>query len=149
MADLRFYHLQRRGLDDVLPPLLERILERGHRIVVRVGSRERVTVMDQHLWTWRPDSFLPHGTVADGEPDRQPVLLTDGEGNPGGADVLVLADGAWTDALDGFAIVCVIFDGNDDAALVAARENWRRARDAGHALTYWQEGERGGWEKKA
>ena len=77
------------------------------------------------------------------------VLLTDGEGNPGGADVLVLADGAWTDAPDGFAIVCVIFDGNDDAALVAARENWRRARDAGHALTYWQEGERGGWEKKA
>jgi len=149
MADLRFYHLLRRGLDDVLPPLLERILKRGHRVVVRLGSRERVTAMDQHLWTWQPDSFLPHGTVSDGDPDRQPVLLTDGEGNPGGADVLVLADGAWSDALDGYAIVCVIFDGNDDAALSAARERWRRAREAGHALTYWQQGENGGWEKRA
>jgi DNA polymerase III subunit chi len=149
MADLRFYHLQRRGLDDVLPGLLERILERGHKILVRLGSRERVEAMDQHLWTWRPESFLPHGTVADGEPERQPVLLTDAEGNPGGADVLVLADGAWSDGLDGFAIVCVIFDGNDDRALATAREQWRRARGTGHALTYWQQGERGGWEKRA
>jgi len=149
MADLRFYHLQRRGLDEVLPGLLERILERGHKILVRLGSRERVVAMDQHLWTWRPESFLPHGTIADGEPERQPVLLTDTEGNPGGADVLVLADGAWSDGLDAFAIICVIFDGNDDRALAAAREQWRRARGTGHAFTYWQQGERGGWEKRA
>ena len=117
--------------------------------MVRLGSAERVAQMNLHLWTFRPDSFLPHGSSADGNADQQPVYLTDADENPNGADVLVLADRAWTTDLSGFAIVCNMFDGNDADALAEARRRWKSAKDAGHTMTYWQQAERGGWEKKA
>jgi DNA polymerase-3 subunit chi len=149
VADVRFYHLQRRRLEDALPQLLEKVLERGHRVVVRLSSPERVAALDAHLWTYSADAFLPHGSAATGDAELQPVWLTDGDDAPNGADVLVLADGAWGDDLGRFAIVCNLFDGNDDEAVRTARERWRASKDAGHALTYWQQGERGGWERKA
>ena len=56
-------------LERALPLLLEKTLERGWRAVVQAGSQERLDVLDQHLWTWREDSFLPHGTAKDGHPE--------------------------------------------------------------------------------
>lgn len=149
MTEVRFYHLQRKSLEQALPELLEKILERGHRTVLRAGSAERVEALNQHLWTWRPDSFLPHGSAADGHAERQPVFLTDGTDNPNRADVLVLVDRAGEDGIDAYALACTMFDGNDPEALAAAREQWRRCKDAGHDLTYWQQTDRGGWQKQA
>mgnify|MGYP003348043354 CR=1 FL=1 len=31
----------------------------------------------------------------------------------------------------------------------AARDRWKKLKEAGHTLTYWQQNERGAWEKKA
>lgn len=148
MTDIRFYHLQRATLDELLPVLLEKARERGHRIVVKLGSPERVATIDTQLWTYRPEGFLAHGTKADGEADRQPIWLTTDDENPNGADMLVLADGATCARIDGWAVLCDLFDGNDDDAVAAARRRWTEWKAAGHALTYWQQGARG-WEKKA
>lgn len=154
MAELRFYHLTRRTLEQTLPGLLEKSLERGWRVMVATGSEERADALNQHLWTWRPDSFLPHGTVRDGNAAHQPILILaalDGEvaGPPNGATVLFLTDGVAGRTLDGYDLVCDLFDGNDPDAVAAARDRWRGAKGAGHDLTYWQQNERGGWEKKA
>ena len=62
MTEILFYHLHRQPLERVLPTLLERSLERGWRVVVQASSEERVEALDAHLWTFRDDSFLPHGT---------------------------------------------------------------------------------------
>jgi DNA polymerase-3 subunit chi len=40
-----------------------------------------------------------------------------------------------------------MFDGNDDAAVEAARQRWSVASTAGHSLTYWQQTV-AGWEKR-
>lgn len=149
MTELRFYHLTRRTLEQVLPGLLEKSLERGWRAVVRTDSDERAQALSQHLWTYRPDSFLPHGTPADGHPDHQPVLVQAVDGRPNGAHVLFLTDGADSAVKQDYELVCDLFDGNDPAALAAARDRWRHAKAEGHDLTYWQQTERGGWEKKA
>ena len=93
MTEVLFYHLQRQPLERVLPQLLERSVERGWRVVVQAGSEERVEALDAHLWTYRDDSFLPHGTAAAGEPAAQPILLTTAEHNPNGATVRFLLDG--------------------------------------------------------
>ena len=61
--------------------------------------------------------------------------------------MLVLVDGVEAEDLSAFARVADLFDGNDPAAVEAARERWRRAAAAGHALTYWQQ-TAAGWEKK-
>ena len=76
MTEVRFYHLTRKTMEQTLPELIEKTLERGWRAVVMAGSPERVEALTQHLWTFRPDSFLPHGSAKDGHAELQPVWLT-------------------------------------------------------------------------
>jgi DNA polymerase-3 subunit chi len=149
LAEVRFYHLQRQRLEEALPALLEKARERGFRIVVQAGSPERVKALDTLLWTYRPESFLAHGSGMASlatAPD-QPIWLTADVENPNAADMLVLVDGATADVAP-FTLACEMFDGHDDDAVAAARKRWTEYKAAGHAMTYWQQGERG-WEKKA
>jgi DNA polymerase-3 subunit chi len=150
MAEVLFYHLQRQPLEAVLPTLLEKSVERGWRALVRATSEERLAALDDHLWTFSDESFLPHGTEREPDAAEQPVVLTLGEGNPNGAAVLFLVEGAPvpTEAA-AYERLVLLFDGNDEEALVAARADWKRVKAAGHDSTYWQQDPRGRWEKKA
>ena len=149
MTEVRFYHLTHKSLEDVLPVMLERTLVRdGKRAVVMLGSAERVENLNAHLWTYSDRGFLPHGSRADGAADLQPIWLTDSDENPNGATVLFLADGATSDEVDDYDLVCTLFDGRDDAAVAQARERWQAYRGSGHDVTYWQQTDSGGWEKK-
>jgi DNA polymerase-3 subunit chi len=112
------------------------------------GSADRVEYLNQHLWTYGDRSFLPHGSARDGESAMQPIWLTAEEENPNGAEVLFLTDGAEHAQPGGFRLVCELFDGRDPEAVEAARARWRGYRAAGHEVTYWQQTDRGGWEKK-
>lgn len=144
-----FYHLERAPLERVLPNLLERTLARGWRAVVQVGSQERLEAIDQHLWTFSDDSFLPHGTAKDGAPAEQPVFLTLDETNPSGANVRFLVDGATITTYAGYDRVVILFDGNEPEAVSRARQQWKAAKAAGSAVTYWQQTPEGRWERKA
>ena len=148
MAELWFYHLERTELEKALPPLLEKCLRRGWRALVRGGEPERLDALDEALWTWRDDSFLPHARE-DGSAARQPVVLTDEPGNPNGAQALFLVDGAEGEDVAGFARTCVLFDGRDEGALNLARSRWKSAKEAGHDVSYWRESATGKWEKQA
>ena len=148
-TEVLFYHLERSPLERVLPDLLEKTLERGWRAVVQSGSQERLESLDTSLWTYREDSFLPHGAPGDDYADRHPVYLTTGSDAPNGATVRFLVDGAEADDLAPYQRVVFLFDGRDDTAVARAREQWTGARDAGHEVTYWQQSEQGKWERKA
>ena len=149
MTEVLFYHLERMPLERVLPELLEKCLERQWKAVVQVGSEERCEALDGQLWTYRDDTFLPHGTARDGPGQRQPVWLTTGDDNPNGAEVRFLTDGAEPSDIGSYRRVVVIFDGNDPDALDQARALWKAVKADGYDVTYWQQGERGRWEKKA
>lgn len=153
MTETLFYHLERRGLEDVLPGLLERTRARAWRAVVRVGSAERMETLDTHLWTYSEQTFLGHGTATDGHPSRQPIFLTTESDNPNRAEVLFLVDGAvpedWAaPSLRDYSRIVLLFDGKDEPALNAARAQWRNCKEAGHDATYWKESASGKWEKQ-
>lgn len=149
MTELMFYHLERGRLEDVLPGLLEKTRERGWRAVVRASSREKVETLDNFLWTYRDESFLPHGAAGDGS--KQPIWLTDGDDAPNKAEVLFLTDNAAAPVEDLSAFTrCVnIFDGRDEDALAAARAFWKEAKTVGHDIAYWKQSPEGRWEKQA
>jgi DNA polymerase III subunit chi len=147
VAEIGFYHLLTTPLERALPRLLERARAGGYRIVVRAASAERVEHLNALLWTYDEASFLAHGSARDGDPASQPIWLGERAENPNEASMLVLVDGVEAEDLAAFARIADMFDGNDDSAVEAARERWRRAKAAGHALTYWQQTEKG-WEKK-
>ena len=149
MTEILFYHLQRHPLERVLPALVEKSLERGWRVVVQAASEERIEALDAHLWIFRDDSFLPHGTWREAEAAEQPVLLTVHDSNPNGAAVRFLLDGAPVpvDAGDYERIVLLV-DGNDPDAVAAARERWSEGKAKGFEVTYWQADENGRWQRK-
>lgn len=151
MTEAVFYHLENQPLEAVLPGLVERTLERGWRAVIQAGSQERVAALDLLLWTYKEESFLPHGTKADASGDLQPIFLTDGFDNPNGARVRFLVGGASPpDAgLDAYDRIVVLFDGRDPDAVVQARAHWKTIKAAGCVVTYWQQSPEGRWEKKA
>lgn len=144
-----FYHLTAWPLEDALPRLMARVHGAGHRAVILAGSEERVRVLNSLLWTFAPESWLPHGSREDGDPDRQPIWLTTDMENPNGADVLVLTDGVWPMEQRGFTRILTLFDGRDGAVVEAARDHWRTLRDQGLDLRYWSQDDRGGWIEKA
>lgn len=149
MADVFFYHLQRQPLERALPLLLAKCLERGWRVVVQAASEERVAALDDALWTFRDDAFLPHGTRRDGDPSAQPIFLTSSSDNPNAATVRTFVDGSEPQGLDGYERVMILFDGADDGMLATARQQWKTLKDAGHSLAYWQQDDTGRWQKKA
>lgn len=150
MTEVLFYHLQGQKLEGVLTPLLEKSLERGWTVAVQGASEERIDALDAHLWTYRDDGFLPHGTWREPEAAEQPVLLTVDDGNPNAATVRFLIEGADlpTDA-DTYQRIVLVFNGDDDEAVAAARAQWTQAKAEGFAATYWQPDAQGRWVKKA
>jgi len=149
MAELWFYHLERSDVEHALPPLLEKCLQRGWRALVRAGAPERVEALDAALWTYRDESFLPHGREGEANAERQPILLTTSQSNLNGAQALFLVDGAEPGDVTGFARACLLFDGRDEAALELARSRWKHMKDAGVEASYWRESATGKWEKQA
>ena len=148
-TEVFFYHLERQPLDAVLPGLIERVVQRGWRAVIEVGDPQRLQPLNELLWTYKPESFLPHGTEADGPTDQQPVLLMEGAGNPNGANVRLLVEGAAPTEFSGYDRVVLLFDGRNQDALAAARKHWKAAKATTCILTYWQQNGDGRWEKKA
>ncbi len=146
MTDIGFYHLTRTDVAAALPALLGRTLALGEKAVVLCGDAGLVAQLDASLWLSTNPDWLPHGTAATPHPAWQPVFLThEPDQNPAGAGFLFMLDGAATD-LAGFTRVFDLFDGNDQAAVAAARSRWTAAKSAGHAMTYWRQGP-AGWEK--
>ena len=149
VCDVWFYHLERTVLDQALPELLEKTLSRGWRALVRSPQAERLDHLDGWLWSYRDDSFLPHGVGGEPLAERQPVVLTTMLDNPNGANALFLIDGAEPGDLDGFERCILLFDGRDPDQTALARDRWRMFKGAGHAVSYWKQGAERGWEKQA
>ena len=154
MPEIAFYHHTTRAIEQSLSQLLEKSLARGWRVVVQAATPQRVKQLDDFLWSYAPESFLPHGTGADADPRTQPIYLTCEGDNPNGADARFFLDGVRlapilsSDAAPRERVV-LLFSGEDDDSLEAARAQWKELKAAGHALVYYQQGAGGGWIEKA
>lgn len=148
-AEIWFYHLERSTLDQVLPELLDRTLQKGWRAQVRISDPVLMEQVDERLWLWRDDAFLAHGRADQPHAERQPILLTAQAANPNGAQALFIVDRSDMDASEPFERCFIIFDGRDEESLHHARERWKALKQAGANLAYWKQTEQGRWEKAA
>jgi DNA polymerase III subunit chi len=147
-TEIRFYHLERQGIEQALPGLISKALENGHRIIVKTANENEMQRLNEHLWIYNPNSFIPHGTRKDAYPEKQPVLLTTQDENLNNADVLILTHGVESAQQGNFKLCCEMLDGRDSEVVSTARLRWQKYKDEGFAVTYWQQGDKG-WEKKS
>jgi len=151
VSECLFYHLERRSLEDILPGLVEKSLQRGWRAAIKTDSSERSDALDTLLWTYDDQSFLAHAQQGDGDAAGQPVLITVEEGNLNSAQIFFYVGGAFPGdwkRLSELARIVLLFDGRDGEALAGARAAWKEAKDAGHDVTYWKETSSGKFEKQ-
>ena len=151
MTEIGFYQLLSTPVEAALPKLLEKAVGQGLRAAVATGSAERAKALDGVLWTYTPDSFLPHGCAGtdDATAAEQPIWLGIDIANPNAAKLLVALDGQQPDDYAAWQRVCDMFDGTDETALGLARARWKTLKAQGHALSYWRQTPSGGWEKAA
>jgi len=147
MSEILFYHLEGQPLERVLPQLVEKTLERGWRAVIETSSRDRAEAIDTLLWTYRDDSFVPHGIMGEPTDPDQPILIATGTDNPNAAQVRFFVDRAVPQSADGYTRIVYLFSGHDPDAVTEARVAWK-ALQAGNELTYWQQDPNGRWVKK-
>lgn len=151
MTRVDFYHLQKVGVEQALPRLLEKAYASGKPVLVKVGTEARVEFLNTELWTYNDQSFLPHGSKKDGNAELQPIWLTAGDDNPNHAAMLFLVDGAKIDiaALKDFERVFNLFDGTAEESLNQARDFWKQIKAAELDCFYWQQDVNGSWKQKA
>jgi len=142
-----FYHLEKMSFEEAVPLVLEKAYERGNKVLVRLEGASASDSLNQVLWTYNPDSFIPHGVEKDGFPEEQPIFITHKKDfNPNGADILVVYNPKDVPEMAGFSRVLIFFNGMDEEALKDARFVWRNTRE-NNELHYWQK-ENGRWAEK-
>ena len=143
-----FYHLEASPVEAVLPNLLEKTLERGWRSLVRVGADD-LPALDDHLWTFRDESFLPHGRDDEPMAERQPVVLSSSRKVAEGFQAVFLLGRERLADMTGAERCLVMINGRSESDTAAARTLWKELKDAGETISYWQQRRGGRWEKKA
>ena len=148
MTEYWFYHLEASTLEGVLPGLLEKTRARGWRALIKMAPG-RIAELDDYLWTFKDDAFLPHGRDDEPLADNQPILLSASAETSEGADCVFLVDGAQISITENTQRCLVMIDGRSDASIQSGRRYWKSLKDQGADLSYWQQNDRGSWEKKA
>ena len=149
MGTAMFYHLTRSTAEATVTSLLGRAVGMGWRIMIRGKDQARLDRLDAQLWINPESSFVPHGRAGGPDDAAQPVLLGDGPITNSATAMMLLDNAEVTlDEAQSLTRVWLIFDGEDQAALTAARVQWKTLTDAGIAAQYWSE-ETGKWQMKA
>ncbi len=147
MTDIWFYHLERTPLEQALPELLEKVVQKGWRAYVHCHEDDKIEALNSKLWAYAPASFLAHGREGDELAPRQPVLLGTSGQMVNEPQVYVSISPAVFPVLDGLERCLVVFEGGDDEHLAWARAQWKQLKAGGRSLAYWKQSEQGRWEK--
>lgn len=147
-AEYWFYHLEASTLEGVLPGLLEKTLEKGWRALVKLPE-DKLDSLDSFLWTFRDDAFLPHGRDDEPQAELQPILLSAATQSAKGFDAVFLLDGAAIEDMDGVSRAMIMINGRSQDDIKRERARWKTLKDEGASLAYYQQDDRGRWEKKA
>lgn len=147
MPEIWFYHLETTSVEQALPDLLEKIVQKGWRAYVHGHDDDKISALNDHLWSYRADSFLAHGREGDDLDGHQPILLG-ASGNMGNkCQVYLSVSPVDLPDISGLERCLVVFDGGDQDHLGWARTQWKRLKAQGGDLAYWKQNERGRWEK--
>ena len=146
--EIRFYHLLQQNLQDALPQIIAMAYGRDMRSVIKCPDAAMMKSLDQALWSYRADSFLPHATEKDDAPENQPIYLTTTDEKPNQASLLVLVNGVSSEQVAAYDLCCEIFDGLEQDVVQKNREKWMTYKQAGYELIYYQQDHHGKWFEK-
>ena len=148
MAEIYFYHLEQKPLSAILPDLVQRGQARGLRMTIETSMPENVQRLSDLLWSWDETSFIAHG-FGDDLGTQQPLWLCADAANPNATTYRFFVEGAMPESLEGLARAIIMIDSNSEEAIVNARNEWKKRKAEGHAVSYWKQDDGGKWQNLA
>lgn len=143
---IQFYHLLATRLEQAVPKLMQSALAANHRVLLWCKDTGEAGRISDALWTQNPNSFLPHGMAQGAHAALQPIVLATEENPTNHPDLLAITHGGAPKNPEDYIKILDMFDGTDDASVLAARERWKRYKEAGHTLQYIKQQPGGGWK---
>lgn len=150
-----FYHLESATVESCLPQLLEKTRERGWRAQIQFSSAERAKQFDSFLWSYKADSFLPHGRDNDPRAGDQPIIISHASeitSTDGAPDVVFLVDGVdpilSDKAKEQISRLITFVDSRNTQSRDMARARWSAAKSSGASVSYWRQDDQGRWAKQ-
>ncbi len=144
MTRIDFYSLEPDSPGDrflLTCRLAERARTEGLRVLIHCPDAESASRLDRLLWTYRQESFLPHGLVDPANPtldlNLTPVLISR-DGSPETEEQVLINLAPEVPAFfSRFERVCEPVD-QDPGFKSAGRERFRYYRDRGYPLEHHQ-----------
>ena len=116
MTQIIFYSTAPLQVEKTLFALLEKSIEKGNKSLLLFKDKEKCSLINEQLWTYKQNSFLPH--ISEDEKIYDdidvPVYLSTKNENPFKAELLFSIDGFLPDNIDHFERVIIIIDINDE-----------------------------------
>ena len=143
-----FYHLEASTVEGILPGLLEKTQQKGWRALVKLPEA-KLKEVDDYLWAYKDDSFLPHGRDDEPMAEQQPITLSASTQTAEGHQAVFLLGGTDIPDMKGVERCMVMINGRSEADVTRERQRWKTLKETGVSLSYYQQNDRGSWEKKA
>ena len=115
--------------------LIDMIYRRGHQVYVHTRDEPAARQLDECLWTFRSDAFIPHALHT--ESIDVPVRIGFNHEPDDHQDVLVNLSGEITDFFSRFDRVAEVVP-VDENSRRSARENYAHYKKIGYVLNYHQ-----------
>lgn len=113
--------------------LAEKAWQQGYRVFMHTSSEFDAQQLDDLLWTFRPESFVPHAIANDPRGKELPVLVGCGEAPRLTLDVLINLTEAVPDYFGRFERLAEIVQPSDEQR-ASARRRYRHYREQGCGL---------------
>lgn len=150
MTQIIFYSTAPLQVEKTLFALLEKSLEKGNKSLLLFKEKEKCLSINEQLWTYKQNSFLPHISEDDQIYDNidVPVYLSTKNENPFKAELLFSIDGFLPDNIDHFERVIIIIDVNDELLNEKYKNYYLDIKQNFEDIVFYKSDDNGKWIEK-
>lgn len=136
MTKIDFYQIDQEDHLLFTCRLVDKIYQQGHAVHIHTKSLAESESLDDLLWSFRPEHFIPHAICQDSEPEEDTPILISHEIEPvAHDDVLVNLSDQVPDFFSRFTRVAEVVP-LDENSRAAARISYKFYKDRGYTLDY-------------
>lgn len=111
--------------------LAETIWRKGHRLYIHTSDEQQARALDEKLWSFKPDAFIPHGLIGNQPPSPVEIGWQEDPGDH--HDVLLNLDLKVPMHFSRFQRVAEIID-DSEAVREPKRADWKFYKERGYPV---------------
>jgi DNA polymerase-3 subunit chi len=142
-----FYHHEASTIESTLPQFLEKCIIKNWRALIKTRV-DHLVELEEFLWTFKANSFLPHGRDDQPRVQHHPIVLSSSAKTADSFQVVFLLAGSEIKKLNDVERCIIFIDGRSEKSTIYERSRWKKLKAEGEKLNYYKQNSNGEWIKK-